>query len=48
MDTYPAGVTRPDVVNLEDFDAEHTMSWKSDCERWRAVISSWRTSLVAF
>lgn len=32
---------RPDIVNLEAFDADHTMSWNSDRERWRRVVSSW-------
>jgi pimeloyl-ACP methyl ester carboxylesterase len=35
---------RPDVVHLELFDADHTMTWNSDCERWRAVLSSWLAS----
>jgi pimeloyl-ACP methyl ester carboxylesterase len=35
---------RPDLVNLGIFDADHTMSWNSDPERWRAVVSSWLVS----
>ena len=30
---------RPNQVNLEAFDADHTMSWNSDRERWRAGVS---------
>lgn len=32
---------RPDIVVLESFHADHTMSWNSDSERWRTVLSSW-------
>ncbi|WP_241980123.1 alpha/beta hydrolase family protein [Cryobacterium glaciale] len=38
---------RPDIVDLEAFDADHTMSWNSDCERWRAGLSAWLASLAA-
>lgn len=38
---------RPDIVELEAFDADHTMSWNSDHERWRAVLSAWLASLAA-
>ncbi|WP_241973100.1 alpha/beta fold hydrolase [Cryobacterium sp. TMT2-14] len=38
---------RPDMVDLETFDADHTMSWNSDRERWRAVVSAWLASLAA-
>lgn len=41
------GALRPDIVDLEAFDADHTMSWNSDRERWRAVVSSWLASLSA-
>lgn len=32
---------RPDMVELEIFDADHTMSWNIDCERWRAAVTFW-------
>ena len=32
---------RPDLVDLEAFDADHTMSWNSDRERWRAAVATW-------
>jgi pimeloyl-ACP methyl ester carboxylesterase len=35
---------RPDVVDLEAFAAEHTLSWNSDRERWRAIVHAWLTS----
>ena len=35
---------RPDIVQLEEFDAGHTMAWNSDPERWQRVVSSWLTS----
>jgi pimeloyl-ACP methyl ester carboxylesterase len=38
---------RPDIVDFEAFDAEHTMSWNSDRARWRAVLSAWLKSLAA-
>ena len=37
---------RPDIIDLETFDADHTMSWNSDRERWRASVSSWLTALA--
>jgi pimeloyl-ACP methyl ester carboxylesterase len=37
---------RSDIVDLEAFGADHTMSWNSDPERWRAVVSSWLASLA--
>ncbi|MDJ0378487.1 alpha/beta fold hydrolase [Cryobacterium sp. PH31-L1] len=37
---------RPDAVDLEAFEADHTMSWNSDRVRWRAVVASWLGSLV--
>jgi pimeloyl-ACP methyl ester carboxylesterase len=38
---------RPDIVDLEAFDADHTMGWNSDRERWRAVVSAWLASMAA-
>lgn len=38
---------RPDLATLETFDADHTLSWNSDPERWRAVVSGWLTSQLA-
>jgi pimeloyl-ACP methyl ester carboxylesterase len=37
---------RPDIVDLETFDADHTMSWNSDRERWRAVVYALLASLA--
>ena len=37
----------PDIVTLETFDADHTLTWNSDPERWRAVVSGWLTSQFA-
>lgn len=31
---------RPDLVQLERFDADHTMTWNSDPERWRAAVTT--------
>ena len=38
-------VLRPDIVTLEAFNADHTMSWNSDRDRWRAVLTAWMTAL---
>lgn len=38
---------RPDIVHLGVFDADHTMTWNSDCDRWHAVLSSWLATRVA-
>lgn len=34
---------RPDLVQLESFDAGHTLAWNSAPERWRSVVGSWLT-----
>ncbi|WP_104201195.1 S9 family peptidase [Cryobacterium sp. Y29] len=36
---------RRGVVDFEAFDADHTMSWNSDRDRWRAVLTAWMTAL---
>lgn len=38
---------RPNIVRLEAFDADHTLSWNSDGERWRAAVSTWLESCTA-
>ncbi|WP_241987540.1 alpha/beta fold hydrolase [Cryobacterium sp. MDB2-33-2] len=38
---------RPDIVDLEVFEADHTMTWNSESHRWRAVVSSWLALLAA-
>ena len=46
-DSAPLSVARafagllPDTVQLEEFDAAHTMTWNSDPDRWQTVVSSW-------
>ncbi len=32
---------RPDLVQLEIFEAGHTLAWNSDAEKWRATTSAW-------
>lgn len=34
---------RPDLVTLESFDADHTMTWNSDPERWQQAVRIWLT-----
>lgn len=38
---------RPDIVELETFNAGHTMSWNSDPERWRSIASTWLSAHIA-
>jgi pimeloyl-ACP methyl ester carboxylesterase len=38
---------RADLVDLEAFEADHTMSWNSDPDRWRTILHAWLTGLVA-
>lgn len=35
---------RPDRVTLQTFDADHTLAWNSDPERWQSVVNGWVTS----
>lgn len=32
---------RPDLVELETFDAGHTLCWNSDLDRWRNTVTAW-------
>lgn len=32
---------RPELVGLETFDADHTLSWNTDHDRWQATVTSW-------
>lgn len=32
---------RADIVTLETFDADHTLTWNSDPERWRSAVIAW-------
>lgn len=32
---------RPDLVTLETFDADHTLAWNSDPERWSSAVTAW-------
>lgn len=32
---------RSDLVQLESFDADHTMTWNSDPERWQQTVRTW-------
>ena len=46
-DSAPVGLARafaeqrPDLVQLEEFAAGHTMTWNADPTRWEAVVSNW-------
>lgn len=39
--------TRPDLVELETFDAGHTLCWNSDPERWQNAVTTWLKLRVA-
>ncbi len=32
---------RPDLVTLETFDADHTLAWNTDPERWHECVAVW-------
>jgi pimeloyl-ACP methyl ester carboxylesterase len=32
---------RPDIVELEAFDADHTMCWNVDTDRWETAVAAW-------
>ncbi|WP_232225428.1 alpha/beta hydrolase family protein [Leucobacter salsicius] len=34
-------VQRPDVVTLETFNADHTLNWNADPNRWREAVTDW-------
>jgi pimeloyl-ACP methyl ester carboxylesterase len=36
---------RPDLVQLESFESEHTMTWNSDSERWQRAVGEWLAAL---
>ncbi|MGO3658659.1 MAG: alpha/beta hydrolase family protein [Micrococcaceae bacterium] len=38
---------RPGLVELESFDAGHTLAWNSDPDRWRTAVSSWLSRHVS-
>lgn len=38
---------RPGVVELESFDAGHTLAWNSDTDRWRVTVSAWLSDHLA-
>jgi pimeloyl-ACP methyl ester carboxylesterase len=46
-DSAPSAVSRrlaelrPDLVQLELFSADHTMTWNSDRDRWRSNVAAW-------
>lgn len=36
---------RRDLVQLERFDAGHTLAWNSDVQRWRAAVATWLSNI---
>ena len=37
---------RPDLVELETFDADHTLCWNSDPDRWQRTATTWLKARV--
>lgn len=37
---------RPDLVELETFDAGHTLCWNADPDRWQNAVSTWLNKRV--
>ena len=37
---------RPGLVELETFDADHTLSWNADPDRWHETVTTWLRSRV--
>lgn len=38
---------RPVLVELEAFDAGHTLSWNTDPDRWQATVTSWLRARIS-
>jgi len=32
---------RPDLIELETFDADHTLCWNTDPGRWQNTVTTW-------
>jgi len=32
---------RPGLVELETFDADHTLCWNTDPDRWQKIVTTW-------
>ena len=37
---------RPGLAELETFDADHTLSWNADPDRWHETVTTWLRSRV--
>ena len=37
---------RPDLVELETFDADHTLCWNTDPDPWREAVTAWLKARV--
>lgn len=38
--------TRPDLAELETFDADHMLCWNSDPVRWHVKVTTWLAALM--
>ncbi|MEI2827113.1 MAG: hypothetical protein V9F04_12450 [Dermatophilaceae bacterium] len=38
---------RPELVELETFDAAHTLAWNTDPDRWQATVTSWLRARIS-
>ena len=37
---------RPDIIELETFDAGHTLCWNTDPDRWQDAVTAWLQARV--
>jgi len=37
---------RPDLIELETFDAGHTLCWNTDPDRWQDAVATWLKARV--
>lgn len=37
---------RPDLVELEAFNSGHSMTWNSNPERWRSIVTAWLSTNI--
>jgi pimeloyl-ACP methyl ester carboxylesterase len=39
--------SRPELVELETFDADHTLAWNTDPNRWQTTVTSWLRARIS-
>lgn len=38
---------RPELVELDTFDADHTLAWNTDPDRWQTTVTSWLRARIS-